>query len=135
MEAWKKWWGMAQDSYASAQLLQQHGQLRASASRSYYAGYQSVTALLLYQGLIPPGGREAWNHDLTPDLLRELPSKLLKPDVSKDIAIRLEESYKLRLVADYVSAAEVGDTNLKRSLKDIGFIYKVVREILPQEEV
>ncbi len=134
MEAWEKWWRMAQDSYASAQLLQEHGQIRASASRSYYAGYQSITALLLYQGLIPPGSREAWSHDIIPELVRELPSKLLKTDVSKDLAIRLEASYELRLIADYVSAVEVEAAKLKRSLRDVGFIYKVVREILPQEE-
>ena len=135
MEAWEKWWKMAQDSLASALLLQQHGQDRASASRSYYSAYQAATALLLYQNLIPPQGREAWSHDLTPDLLRNIPGKLLKTNISKDIALRLEGAYDLRLIADYISGVQVDEVKLKVSLKSVGFIYKVVRDILSQEEV
>lgn len=131
MEAWEKWWGMAQDSYASAQLLQQHGQFRASASHSYYAAYQSVTAILLYQKQIPPDGREAWSHDATPDLVRRMSGRLLSPDACKNVALRLEASYEFRIVADYISAANVEEAKLKASLKDAGFIIKLTRSVLP----
>jgi uncharacterized protein (UPF0332 family) len=135
MEAWEKWWRMAQDSYASAQLLQQHGQFRASASRSYYAAYQSVTAVLLYQKQISPDGREAWSHEATPDLLRKMSGRLLSADACKDVALRLEASYELRIVADYISAANVEEAKLKVSRKDVGFIIKLIRSVLPQDRV
>jgi len=39
MEAWEKWWIMAQDSQEAAQVLAEQGHNRPSASRYYYAAY------------------------------------------------------------------------------------------------
>lgn len=132
--SWEQWWEMAQDALASAQILQRHGQIRASASRSYYASYQSVTAILLYQKQIPPNNREAWSHDATPDLFRRLPGTILTQEARKDVALRLEASYELRLVADYIGNAEVTEAKLKVSLKDMAFIIKLARAVLPQDK-
>lgn len=59
MDAWQLWQEMARVSKEAAQLAETGGCLRPAASRYYYAAYQAVTALLLYQGLKPPEGREA----------------------------------------------------------------------------
>ena len=59
MDAWERWWNMAQGSLAVAQILETRGEVRSSASRAYYAAYQSVTAMLLYHGMTPPEDREA----------------------------------------------------------------------------
>ena len=132
MEAWEKWWQMAQDSLASAQLLQQHGHYRASASRSYYSAYQAVTAILLYQKQTPPDGREAWSHAATPEHMRNMSETALSHNAGKEVALRLEASYELRIVADYIGAVDMEESKLKASLKDTGFIIKLAREILPK---
>jgi uncharacterized protein (UPF0332 family) len=125
---------MAQDSLASAQLLSRHGQIRASASRGYHASYQAVTALLLYQRQSPPDGREAWSHEATPELLKRMSGTVLSLDARKDVALRLAAAYELRVVADYLSAVDLEEAKLKASLKDAGFIIKLVRSILPQDQ-
>ena len=71
MDAWELWIAMAREASETAQLADAAGRLRSAASRYYYAAYQTVTALLLYQGLIPPSGVEAWSHFITPTLLNE----------------------------------------------------------------
>lgn len=125
---------MAQGSLVAAQSLERLGEVRSSASRAYYAAYQAATALLLYHGLTPPEGREAWSHETTPELVRQLPSKLLKTDAGRDFALRLAAVYELRLAADYVGNAEVDAAKLRTSLKNTRFISSVVQDILPQKK-
>ena len=76
MEPWQLWQDMARESEQAARLAEDGGCPRSAASRYYYAAYQAVTALLLYRGLTPPEGREAWSHEDTPlscrDQLRAL---------------------------------------------------------------
>jgi|GEM_PF-3412873 len=78
MDAWQLWQGMAREASETAQIAETTGHLRSAASRYYYAAYQTVTALLLYKGLIPPFGMEAWRHFLTPTLLNEETQTLVK---------------------------------------------------------
>ncbi len=134
MDAWERWWAMAQGSLVAAQSLERLGEVRSSASRAYYAAYQAATALLLYHSLTPPEGREAWSHETTPELVRQLPSRLLKPELGKDFALRLAAAYELRLAADYVGNAEVDAAKLRTSLKNTRFISSVVQDILPQKK-
>lgn len=134
MEAWEKWWKMARGSLIAAQSLEQTD-VRSSASRNYYAAYQAVTALLLYQKLIPPADREAWSHEATPDLVREIPSRILRNEACKDIALRLRAAYELRLVADYIGNADVEIAKLEVSLKGTRFIHKLVGDVLPQDKI
>ena len=130
MEAWEKWLGMAQGSLEAAQVLAKQGEARSSASRAYYAAYQSVTAVLLYYGLTPPDGREAWSHEATPELIWKLVGTIISQNARKDIAQRLEASYRLRLIADYISVAEVGEAVLKTALKDASFIARLAEDVL-----
>lgn len=132
MEAWEKWWRMGQGSLAAAQILAKQGEARSSASRAYYASYQSVTAVLLYYGMTPPDGREAWSHEATPELVWKLSGTIISQNARRDIAQRLEASYRLRLNADYISVAEVGEAVLKIALKDASFIARLVEDVLSQ---
>ena len=84
MEAWENWWRMAQGSLTAAQVLEQQGEYRSGASRAYYAAYQAVTALLLYAKQTPPEGREAWSHEVTPDLVKNLPKAILTQTAFND---------------------------------------------------
>ena len=131
MDAWERWWNMAQGSLSSAQILSKQGEVRSSASRAYYAAYQAATALLLYHGMTPPNGREAWSHDATPGLIRELPGTLIPESACRDIKQRLEACYELRIVADYISQLSVNEAKLRLSLKDASFIARVVGDVFP----
>ncbi len=132
MEAWEQWWRMAQGSLVAAQILVKQGEARSSASRAYYAAYQSVTAVLLYYGLTPPDGREAWSHEATPELIWKLAGTIMSQNARRDIAQRLEAAYRLRLVADYISVAEVGEAVLKTALKNASFIARLAEDVLSQ---
>lgn len=106
MEPWRQWQIMAQESEKAARAAEAEGCLRSAASRYYYAAYQAATALLVYRGLTPPQDRQAWPHDLTPDLVVEQLEPLLRSrDRRNDMARRLRELYKRRVVADYVASA------------------------------
>ena len=98
----------------------------------HYAAYQSVTAVLLYYGLTPPDGREAWSHEATPELIWKLAGTIMSQNARKDIAQRLEAAFRLRLVADYISVAEVGEAVLKTALKNASFIARLAEDVLSQ---
>ncbi len=134
MDAWERWWSMAQGSLNAAQFLERQGEVRSSASRTYYAAYQAATALLLYHGLTPPEGREAWSHETTPELIRQMPSKLLKSDMGRDLALRLAAVYELRLAADCVGNADIETVKLREALKNTRFISSAIQNILPQKK-
>jgi uncharacterized protein (UPF0332 family) len=128
------WWDLSQESAEGARAAEAAECWRSSASRYYYAAYQSVTALLLHVGLAPPGGREAWSHDDTPELVREhLRGVIRSRDQRNDVADRLRRLYKTRLGADYVSADPITSKTLETVRKDAGYIIKVAQSILPQE--
>ncbi len=120
---------MAQGSLAAAQLLAKDGEARSSASRAYYAVYQAVTAILLYYKMTPPADREAWSHEATPDLIRRLSGTIISEDARKDIKLRLEACYELRIIADYVGQANVEEAKLKLSLKDAAFVIKLANDV------
>ena len=129
--SWEKWWEMAQDALASAQLLQRHGQFRASASRSYYACYQSVTAVLLYQKQTPPDNREAWSHELTLEFIRKQLTLIRAQEQRNDLAARLRRLYTLRISADYAGRGEVEEAALTSALRDASYLVKTAGVILP----
>ena len=131
MEAWEQWLQMAQGALKAAQSFEEAQEHRSSASRAYYAAYQAMTAVLHYYKRTPPDDREAWSHTETPELIRNLQGSIIKQDSRKDIALRLQRAYRLRLDADYIASAEIAESNLKISLKDASFIVKLVKDILP----
>ena len=128
MDAWERWWNMAQGSLAAAQLLSKE-EVRSSASRAYYASYQAVTALLLYHGMTPPSDREAWSHEATPNLFRLLFGTIISENARKDVKQRLEACYELRVDADYISQTNVEEAKLKLALKDAAFIINLANDV------
>ena len=135
MDAWERWWLMAQGSLKAAQLLAAQREIaqremRSSASRAYYATYQFVTAILLYHNMTPPDGREAWTHDATPELIWRLSNAVITHDARKDVASRLRTSYALRVIADYVSGEEVREIDLKTALKNASFVARLASDVL-----
>lgn len=134
MDAWELWIAMARESSETAQLAEAAGHLRSATSRYYYAAYQAVTALLLYQGLIPPNGVEAWSHFLTPTLLSEGAQTLIKSRGRRtDLAMRMRGLYELRLTADYRAEGGITQSRIAAARRDAGFILKVVNDIFPED--
>ncbi len=131
MEAWEKWWRMAQGSLAAAQALGPLGEFRSAASRAYYAAYQAATALLLYTKRVPPEGREAWGHEATPDLLNDTPSAVLSLTTRRSLTKRLEELYQVRLVADYRGEEDVTAAALRDTVRSAAFIIKTIGTVFP----
>ena len=133
MPDWQNWYRMAIDSQQAAQELQSF-RLRSCASRIYYSAYQAVTSVLLYRGLAPPVGQEAWSHVTTPELIVEHWGPLMASiDKRKDLAKRLGGLYKLRISADYVGDDIVSAPIVARAMKDGNFLVRVVAGILPKE--
>ena len=132
MDAWQLWQEMARVSEEAARLAEAGGCLRPAASRYYYAAYQAVTALLLYRGLKPPAEREAWNHVDTPQLLQDqLRPSIRSRDKRNDLAQRLVDLYRLRIVADYEGTEFIGASRVQRAGRDARYILQVASDILP----
>jgi hypothetical protein len=133
MEAWRLWWKMACESEAAARQAEANGHLRSSASRYYYATYQAATALLLYRGMIPQVGREAWNHVDTPALLQDQLPLLIRSKFRRDdLAQRLVDLYRIRIVADYVGREIIGKSRIQRAGKDARYILQIAGALLPE---
>ena len=131
MEAWERWWIMAQGSLAAAILLNTQGEMRSSASRAYYAAYQAATALLLYSRQVPPGDREAWSHEATPTLLQTLPDRIASRALQKDLGERLRTLYGLRLIADYQGEAEIDAKQAQFAVRSAAFVAKSAASLFP----
>ncbi len=102
------WLLMARESAEAAEQAAAADLYRSAASRYYYASYQAITAVLLYLRMVPPLGREAWSHEDTPDLIIEHFSPVMNNKRRRRaMAQQLRELYKIRVNADYMSAADV----------------------------
>lgn len=108
---------------------------RSSVSRYYYAAYQAVSCLLIYEGLNAPTDREAWSHADTPLLVVSRLSRVI-PSLGRrfDIRYLLGLLYKVRLSADYISADDV-EPKLGIVRKDAEFIVKLARGVVGAAEV
>lgn len=128
------WLDMARDSYAAGEETEALVRLRSAASRFYYAAYQAATALLLYRGLTPPDNREAWSHDLTPQLaLQELETIRVPRVVRFDMRRRLLDLYQMRVVADYQAQITVTASDVGEGRRDAGYILRVAENTLPRK--
>lgn len=133
MEAWQKWWQMAHGSLIAAQILETEDEARSSVSRAYYTAYQAATALLLYAKQKPPMEREAWSHETTPELLKNLPGKMLVAAMQQNLSARLKDLYNLRLIADYQGEKDIDTDELRAAVRSASFVLKIVDNILPGE--
>jgi len=135
MDAWRLWQEMARESEEAARLSEAGGCRRPAASRYYYAAYQAVTALLLYRELTPPTEREAWNHEDTPALLQDQLRTLIRSrDKRNDLAQRLVDLYRVRIIADYQGSRVVSPSRLAKAARDTRYILRVMEDILPEGE-
>ena len=133
MDAWRLWQEMAREFEEAACLAENGGFLRSAASRHYYAAYQAATALLLYRGLTPPTEREAWNQVDTPQLLQDqLQTVIRSRSRRNDLAQRLADLYRLRVVADYEGSEFIGAGRVQSAGKDARYILQIVSDILPK---
>lgn len=132
MKPWQLWQDMAHESEQAARLAEDGGCPRSAASRYYYAAYQAATALLLYQGLIPPEGREGWTHLDTPTLLRDQVRTIRSRDSRCDVAARRVDLYRLRLRADYQGDEPVQADQLPEAGRDARYVLKVANDVLPK---
>ena len=133
MEAWHLWRDMARESEQAGRLAEDGGCPRSAASRYYYAAYQAATALLLYRGMTPPTGREAWNHVDTPMLLQDqLRAPTRSSDLRNDLARRLRELYQLRLEADYSGLSRQDSGRVSTAGKDSRYLLRRIDQFLPK---
>jgi len=133
MDAWRLWQEMARESEEAARLAEAGGCLRSAASRYYYTAYQAATALLLYRGLTPSLGREAWNHEDTPALPQDQLRTLIRSrDKRNDLAARLVDLYRVRIIADYQGRRVVSLSRLAGAGRDARYILRVTEDVLPE---
>lgn len=128
---WRKWYEMALASQRAARMLISVDP-RSCVSRCYYAAYQAVTAVLLYRGGVPPADREAWNHEITPELLVENWAPLVRSrDARQSLAARLRSLYALRVRADYIGGNALEASAASLALRDSGLLINVAARSLP----
>ena len=81
--------------------------------------------------MTPPEEREAWSHEDTPDILRDHITPLVTSrDRRKDLANRLRELYKIRVVADYIGSVPFSEDRVSVARKDAGYIVKFAEKLL-----
>jgi len=70
MPTWEEWQEKSKSSLAAALILLEHDQPIEAASRSYYAAYQMVTAVLVKLKLSPRSEYGNWGHHETVEMYR-----------------------------------------------------------------
>jgi hypothetical protein len=142
MADWRQWIEMAAGSLEAADFLEDYDKesfVRSAASRYYYAAYQAMTALLLYEGQTPPivgeVERESWSHEITPEMVLQNLGRIV-PDRKKRYQLRsnLQELYKTRVYADYSGTYGVNRERLKTARKLTRYLVKVAQRIVSAEE-
>ena len=135
MTSWRLWVAMAQESARAGAAARDAGYFRSSVSRSYYAAYQAMSALLLYRKLRPPQRaaerRESWSHAAVPELIREHLAALVPGKaVRNDMAQRVAALYRMRISADYLSSHRVTEHHAAIAEKNCGWLLKVTQKLL-----
>lgn len=125
---------MAVISWRAAKLLSERTECgRDAISRAYYSGYQSMTCLLHFSCQVVPSvvdgvRRESWSHRDTPSLIVNNLKGLIRNDRRRgELATNLQRLYKLRIMADYVSAETAEDGVAALACRDAGQLQKVVQ--------
>lgn len=117
------WNMLAEDSWSAARELFDADRWRSAVSRAYYASFSRATATLHEQGLTPPADREGWGHRQLPDLLAVHLNRLGSRQRWELFGL-LTTLYNLRLMADYIPAADVGEHEARTAL---GLMHPIAR--------
>lgn len=135
MLTWEEWQEKPRSSLAAAQILLEHDQPVEAASRTYYAAYQMVTAVLIKLNLSPRGAFGNWAHDETQKMyLTHICQKADLEYKEKVALIRLRPDFwKLLLTrykADYGPDKTI-DLLLSRSLwRDANKMVKLLENLI-----
>lgn len=132
---------MAYESQDAAFADETAGRLRPAASRFYYSAYQAITALLHLSGRQPPGGeiedggREAWSHKTTPEMiLTDLNRYFRTQTLRETMRSKLLFLYKMRVIADYIATEEIHKESFVRLATDSRYVVKLVTQTLGKHD-
>lgn len=117
-----RWMEMALDCEKAADMLFEADNWRSSVSRSYYAAYCAIHAMLIHRGETPPP-RGNWPHKGLGDVLHTTLSQRkpnVEPRVSKDYRIKLNRLYHMRAVVDYDPKCSVDEDDAAKARKFAG---------------
>ena len=122
------WIDVAQESNAAAWTCFSAKHFRSCASRSYYAIFAAVIAALHKAGLKPSQGRETWSHSKLQDLVRNNLEKTIGRGRVKDIRRLINENYRMRLIADYISSQTIDDNIARRCLSNASSVLDLLEK-------
>lgn len=132
MALWQDWRALARDSETAARNAEAEGHLRSSVSRYYYAAYQAVSAVLLFRGITPPTGREAWSHAVTPQMIKDHLQRFLPSTTDTEKSANdLSTLYKLRVSADYVTSDQIGSQEIADARQYAEAVIQIAVDNLP----
>lgn len=114
------WSDLAFESLGAAKLLLTEGLHRSSASRSYYAAYAAATAALMKGGAdVAIAGRANPSHIQLIQLVRHnLDPRRHSPRDRSDLARRMRNLFRSRVMADYDPGARVDRVEALRCVRD-----------------
>ena len=99
---------LAREALVAAELLVQHGLVRSSIDRSYYAAFHAASALLASRGIFPG------SHD---GVIAMLSLHFVKVGaLSRDTARNLQDLQNQRLIADYKGYLDQDSADAHRCL-------------------
>jgi uncharacterized protein (UPF0332 family) len=108
MATWELWLELARESFETGWTCGQANRFRSAVARFYFAAYQAATAILLYRKQIPPVGREAWSHEITPDMLMQhLGEQVSRQEDRRRLSNHLRDLRDARIISDYVATQSV----------------------------
>jgi uncharacterized protein (UPF0332 family) len=115
----------AKRAITSAELLLKDGDFETSISRSYYAMFYAVEALLLTKGL------DFHSHRSVISLFSD---NFVKTGIFKrEMGKKLSKTLKKRLLSDYSFAPHIDEKDAKESLSWAGEFVKEIEEYLTKE--
>lgn len=123
----REWLDLAESSLTAAEAVRA-GHPRSSVSRSYYAAFAAAHAIFLSQGESPRADMGTWPHDALGRIALTVVSRRLPPNVAKAARFALEESRRMRILADYGPRFSVGDPEAKEARRLAGQLVSLAKE-------
>jgi len=106
MLTWEQWREKSKSSLEAAQILLERNKPIEAASRSYYAAYQMVTAVLIKLALSPRSAYGNWSHHETVDMYhthvcKKAGLRFREQQALKRLFPKLRTLMEIRYLADY----------------------------------
>lgn len=132
MPTWPQWWEKSECSLKTAGTNLTEGDLMGAANRLWYAIFQGVHAVLVFQKKPPRPDLNTWEHVNIPSLFMHDIYRPIRRNkgvqILKDARLLITDALEWRVYADYGDHTKLDRKRIRRAIAQIGPVLKCMQE-------